>query len=198
MKKQLAIALIPAIFGVTLTACGSSGKSSAGDTLSVGSMGPGGGVIFAFLDDENTTGLEVFTSVIGAKAWGCSGVDVDDANATRSTSGVNVPSGAESSELLRTANSSGTCLAEAAQLAFEFSNNGFNDWYLPSTEELMTIRDLGLLPGEPADAYWSATEDSAQNAFLVHIRVPTNPIDNGLAATSSKEVIADVVPIRSF
>lgn len=198
MKKQLATVFIFAMLGIALSGCSTSATSSRAEALSVGGPGPGGGTVFAFFDDQNTMGLEVYTRVIGRSAWGCAGVNVDDGITSRSRNGVGVPPGAESSEILRTANTSGICVADAAQLTFDFTNNGFDDWYLPSTDELVTIRELGLLPGISGDAYWSATEDSAQNAFAVLIRVTANPMDSGEPSTSSKDVIADVVPIRTF
>lgn len=197
MKKQAVSLFSLALLSVLFAGCSNS-SSSTDTALGIGSVGPGGGTVFAFLDEANTTGLEVFPAAIGETAWGCSGVNVDADNFNRASNGVGAPTGAESSEILRTANSSGICFAEAAQLAFGFTNNGLNDWYLPSTDELITIRELGLLPGNPGDAYWSATEDTDQNAFTVLIRVPDNTFDTGEPSTTTKEAIADVVPIRTF
>lgn len=91
------------------------------------------------------------------------------------------------------------CIAEAAQEAFNYtSGTGLADWYLPSTDELISIRELGFLPGTPGTAYWSATEDSAENAFLVLVRDGTNNLDLGVPSTSSKATLADIVPVRTF
>ncbi len=192
--KQLPLLL--ALFSIISAGCSNS-SSKEDAPITIGSLGPGGGVIFAFLDDTNNLGLEVFTSPIGRSAWGCLGVNVDDV-LSRPSNGVGVPSGAISSELLRTVSSSGICFPDAAELTFDFTNNGLNDWYLPSTDELITIRELGLLPGESGDAYWSSTEDSDFNAFTVLIRMPENPMDNGDPSTSEKAVVANVIPIRTF
>jgi hypothetical protein len=187
-----------AMCGIAVTGC--SGESSIGepDPLKLGGAGPGGGVIFAFTGVENESGLEVFPNAIGQGAWGCAGVSVDDANSTRPTNGIGVPTGADSSELLFEAIAGGVCFSEAAELVTEFTNNGFSDWYLPSTDELISIRDLGLLPGQPGEVFWSATEDSAQNAFTVLIEVDTNELDSGEPSTTNKAVVANIIPVRAF
>jgi hypothetical protein len=100
--------------------------------------------------------------------------------------------------LLFEAIAGGVCFSEAAELVTEFTNNGFSDWYLPSTDELISIRDQGLLPGQPGDVFWSATEDSAQNAFTVLIEVDTNELDSGEPSTTNKVVVANIIPVRAF
>lgn len=187
-----------AICGVVIAGCGGSSTTSEPVPITIGGPGPGGGTVFAFLDDTNTSGLEVFPASLGQRAWGCVGVDVDEANGTRPTNGIGVPSGAESSRLLFDANASGVCFSEMTELVNGFTNNGLSDWYLPSTDELITIREQGLLPGEPGDSFWSSTEDSAQNAFLVLIRVQNNSFDEGEPSTAEKTLAANVLPIRTF
>ena len=140
----------------------------------------------------------MFASVIGEAAWGCVGVVVDAVSVNGPSNGVGAPSGTVSSEIIRTANTTGICFAAAAQLTFEFTNNGFNDWYLPSTDELVSIRDLGLLPGGQGDAFWSSTEDTQLNAFTVIIQNEANVLDNGEPSTTDKSVVTNVVAIRTF
>ena len=196
MKIQRATNCLFALLIVSLSGCGSS--SSEPDTLGIGSTGPGGGAVFAFFDDTNTSGLEVFPAVIGEAAWGCEGIVVDAVSVNGPSNGVGAPSGTISSEIIRDANTSGICFAAAAQLTFEFINNDFNDWYLPSTDELVSIRDLGLLPGSQGDAFWSSTEDTLQNAFTVLIPNEANVLDNGEPSTTDKTVVTNVVAIRTF
>ena len=195
MKQQKPTIAILWLLSIVLTGCGnSSSKDEA--PLAVGSVGPGGGIIFAFFDDTMTRGLEVFTAAIGQSEWGCIGVKVDDG--VIASNGVGAPAGAISSGLLRTASESGICMPDAAELTFGFTNNDLNDWYLPSTDELITLRNLGLLPSEPGSAYWSSTENTDQNAFIVLLRMPANPSDTGEPSTSNKATVASVIPIRTF
>ncbi len=113
--------------GIAVTSC--SGESSIGEPvpLMLGSTGPGGGLIFTFTGVDNESGLEVFPNAIGQSAWGCAGVSVDDANSTRPTNGIGVPTAASccsrrlqvvfvflrllnwSPNLLTTALATGTC-----------------------------------------------------------------------------------------
>lgn len=196
MKIQRTTNFLFALFIVTLAGCSSS--SSRSGTPGIGSIGPGGGTVFAFFDDTNTSGLEIFPDVIGEAAWGCEGVIVDAVSVNGPSNGIGVSSGAQSSEVIRAANTSGTCFAAAAQLTFEFTNNGFSDWYLPSTDELVSIRDLELLPGNAGDAFWSSTEDTPQNAFTVIIQNQANPQDTGEPSTTAKATVTNVVAIRTF
>ena len=177
--------------------CG-GGSSTEESAAVVGGTGPGGGIIFTFLDDTNTTGLELFPTPIGQKAWGCAGVNIDPGNVLRPTNGVGAPSGANSSALLFDANATGQCFSEAAELVIAFSNNGKNDWYIPSTDELIIIRELGFLPGDTGEAHWSSTEDSAQNAFTVLVQAEDNPFDNGEPSTTDKTTVANIIAIRTF
>lgn len=197
MKKPLPAIAILVMLSTFITGCGNSTTKEEATPLTIGGLGPGGGVIFAFLDDSNTIGLEVYSSAIGQSRWGCSGVSVDEDEA-RASNGVGVPAGVISSDILREASTSGICFPDAAELTFGFTNNDFNDWYLPSTDELITIREIGLLPGIPGDAYWSSTEDSDLNAFAVLIRVPENTLDDGEPSTSDKGSVINVIPIRTF
>lgn len=181
-----------------VSACSNSNNGPS--STNVGNIGPGGGIVFALFDDniDNISGLEVTQASIGEAAWGCEGVVVDAGIGDRPSNGIGVPVGFETSEIIREANSTGICLAEAAQLTFEFMQNGRQDWFLPSTDELLLIRDLDLLAGGEGDAFWSSTEDTAQNAFAVLIRSLANDFDNGEPSTNSKTTVANVVAIRRF
>ena len=136
---------------------------------------------------------------LGLLTYGCSGVNVDPGNATRPTNGINVPAGLASSNLLFNATSQGVCVSPAANAAGQFATGSADDWYIPSTDELITLREQGRLTSNtPGTAYWSSTEDSAQNAFTVLVRDTNNDDDQGEPSTTSKSTQALVLPIRSF
>lgn len=44
-------------------------------------------------------------------------------------------------------------------------SGGYNDWYLPSTDELTAIQEAGIL--NPVNNYWSSTEYDANNAYII-------------------------------
>jgi len=170
-------------------------------TFQIGDIGPGGGVVFALLNDEGTSGLEYAPAVFFNQTWGCLGVDVDPDN-INTDDGIDVAPGVVSSALLQTANSNGTCESPiATDVSAYIGPNGETDWYIPSTDELIAIRDSNVpnvfLPGIPGDAYWSSTEDSQGDAFLVFIRDPGNDLSI-VPVTSNKNAPANLLPIRTF
>jgi len=133
----------------------------------IGDTGPGGGIVFRHFDDSKTSGLEVSPVSIGQAAYGCANFDVDGIDLLGDV--ANAPSGEESSNFLRQANAQGACFSPAAQLAFDYTINSQTDWYLPSANELVEIRELGFMPGNEGTAYWSSTEDGNQNSYLVFV-----------------------------
>lgn len=171
----------------------------------IGDTGPGGGIVFS-VTNGGTSGLEFAPDVITSQTWGCLG-NIIDPGSRLTNNGINVASGSASSNLLASAISNGVCDSPAARSAFDYGP-GVNsavtasDWYLPSTDELIAIRDSNVanvgLAGSPATRYWSSTEDSDTNAFLVLVRATNNPLDTGIPSTSSKSTVANVLPIRSF
>jgi len=169
---------------------------SLGQTFQIGDTGPGGGIVFALLNDEGTSGLEYAPVVIPNLAWGCLGTNVDPNN-NNTDDGIDVASGEASSALLLTAITNGTCISPVANSAFAYIGpEGADDWYIPSTDELIAIRDSIVpsvnLPGILGDSYWSSTEDSQANAFLVFNDVGILP------STSRKDTDAVLLPIRTF
>jgi len=44
-------------------------------------------------------------------------------------------------------------------------SGGYNDWYLPSNDELTAIQESGIL--NPVNNYWSSTEYDANNAYII-------------------------------
>jgi hypothetical protein len=67
--------------------------------------------------------------------------------------------------------STGTTASYAAKLCSDLVSNGFDDWFLPSKDELSLIYQNLAIPGlggftrTLADRYWSSSEVDAQNAY---------------------------------
>lgn len=182
-------------------------------TYAVGETGPGGGTVFQVNDpDDNgrsTSGLEYAPTILTGYAWGCEGVNVDPDNSD-TTDGINVgKTGAQSSALLEAALANNVCppLADAlipspvAGITFDYGPDRDDavtesDWYIPSTDELLVIQGLGNVlldvngaaPG--GNSYWSSTEDTDQNAFVVNV--------TGNPNTEDKTIQHNVLPIRRF
>ena len=130
---------------------------------------------------DSNSGLAV---VSANTAFGCNGQQVFSTEVlmTIASDGTTSPPGVVNSPLLVNAGCD-------AALAASADANGLTDWYLPSTLELLALRGLGLLP--VSGGFWSSTEDSDDNAFLVFN-------DNGNPSTSGKASVADVIQVRSF
>jgi len=78
--------------------------------------------------------------------------------------------------------------ATAARICTESRHNGYNDWYLPSFEELKKIDKMGLIK-QKVD-YWSSSESDNDRAFYVE--------GDWRDGDMPKDRIAHVRAIRSF
>jgi hypothetical protein len=67
---------------------------------------------------------------------------------------------------LTTAGSGGTW-SYAAGIAWDFTQNGKSDWFLPSRDELAELyRERSRVGGFEAASYWSSSEISANQAYF--------------------------------
>lgn len=115
--------------------------------------GSGGGLVCAIMDQ-------------GAAEWGCYGIEITGAD------GLEIGAGAQN-----TIDIEAECLSPgiAADTCAKLSLNGYNDWFLPSRDELnemyqnkATINATAILNGGSAfieEIYWSSTEYSNNNAW---------------------------------
>lgn len=76
----------------------------------------------------------------------------------------------------------------AARLCSEWNHNGYDDWYLPSFEELKKIFNMGLIKQKAN--YWSSSENGNDSAYYVK--------GEWLDGDMPKDRIANVRAIRSF
>lgn len=133
----------------------------------IGDVGPAGGAVF-YVDASGKHGLEVAPPSNDATSvpWGCRG-SLTGANGTAVGTGA-----ANTNMIINSCAETGT----AAQLARSFSLNGYNDWYLPSKDELAlltaqvdVLHSLFRPPFTPkfalSIAYWSSTEYSAVETY---------------------------------
>jgi len=119
---------------------------------SVGDPGPGGGTIF-YVDMTRAEGSRYFeVACLGWQnscddspdpltGWGCSGTAIDGADETAIGTGE-----------LNTAQIVNGCadVGIAAKLADGYSNNDFDDWFLPSKDELNELCKYALSTGQEA------------------------------------------------
>jgi hypothetical protein len=88
---------------------------------------------------------------------GCSGISISDATSTAIGAGQ-----ANTTAIVNGCTESGT----AARICDDLVLGGFNDWYLPSKDELNLLYLLKTVVGGFADTYyWSSTECAAYSAW---------------------------------
>ena len=80
----------------------------------------------------------------------------------------------------------------AAVMAWDYSNNGKSDWYLPAESELSSLYVQRVTVGNLSnEGYWSSTEVNATQSRAYLFQFP-------LAATAQKDNHGRVRPIRAF
>jgi hypothetical protein len=158
----------------------------------VGENGPAGGIVF-FAKTDNTGGwhfLETTTTDLGASIWAPNN-DQTFANSLDLGSGY--------SNTLATVTYFGNSLDYANSLALNYIQMNFDDWYLPSRDELIQMRQNLYLNGignfENLGTYWTSSEDVnfAQNAWVVQMNSGNSNSYSVIKSTSCK-----LRPIRKF
>jgi len=185
-----------------------SAQPAAAVTYRIGDVGPAGGLIF--YDKGNTTGgwqyMEAAPADIsGMVRWNAGTIDhfsrdffiilgIDSGQVFR------VGRGKENTELLmEVLLMEGGGFGWALRRCYDFELNGFDDWFLPSRDELnfmygnLHLRDLGSFSN---DWYWTSSVDR-RNADVQDIwRI--NFADNRHEADYFSRGMARVRPVRRF
>ena len=79
----------------------------------------------------------------------------------------------------------------AARLCLESNYNGYNDWYLPTQQELNLIYLIKDKIGGSKINCWSSTEYYATNAYYFYV-------NDGYAGNGDKASTATVRGVRAF
>ena len=165
------------------------------EPLEVGDVGPGGGIVFQ-VNADGTAGLEVAPALAERAAYGCFGTQLVPfgSDLLVDTARRSVP-GDAMRVVFENANENNICIADAAEATFAFSTDQADDWYLPSSDELISLLSA-LGPDQlarPGGGFWSSSEQTDENAFLILELV------NGFDSSSAnKTVLGNVLPVRSF
>ena len=139
-----------------------NGSPKWGDcTYSVGDKGPAGGIVFYLNDNTGVHGLEATPYDLGSSDW-CNSTVIVGATST------SIGTGKQNTAAINSA-----CLEEntAARIASNFALNGYNDWYLPSKDELIALHNqASIVGGFSLNSYWSSSEVdiSPNNAWFQH------------------------------
>lgn len=79
----------------------------------------------------------------------------------------------------------------AAHICNNLTLNGFDDWYLPSKEELIKLYQVKNSINISNDRYWSSTEADAATAVIIRFM-------DGVAINQTKTITNKVRAVRSF
>lgn len=187
---------------LTLASCGDVMSSMLGEiaagkeaAYAVGDVGPAGGWIFYDAGDYDTYGwryLEAGPADLGPSVW-------SNYLLNTGATDTSIGAGAENTRLIVT-NDTGTT-DKAADLCAEYSlvNEGvtYDDWFLPSLDELKLLYDNLYLAGIDNLSncvYWGSSENDALNAW----RFYPQSSDGQTFTVCEKEFSIYSRPVRSF
>ena len=141
-----------------------------------------GGIIF-YIDESGEHGLVASINDLGAESWGCTGVDIEEAENS------NIGSGLDNTNAII----NNCSQPSAALLCSSYSYEDYSDYFLPSIDELELIAsNIGFNFLETY--YWSSTHTGYVSAFGCRLWN-----DNTINITSyNKDNFFRVRPIRSF
>jgi len=152
----------------------------------LGNSGPAGGLIIN-LSPDGLSGIEITPEDLTPASWGCSGIDIPNANS--SLLGYAMSNTNEILSLCSETNN-------AASICANYSLNGFDDWYLPTTAELIkafyTIAQNGQGNFSGYTNYWASSQYSATGAWIV------NMYNGTLGWTGKSQTFPHVRAVRYF
>jgi len=209
VTRKLALLVLLVLAGCVRISAGGEDRG-----LVPGDTGPGGGTVFLAAEEPFPCGaagdrlcryLEVSPRDTERKlAWS------SDTNRDTSVPDArDISAGAGMKNSLLVARLAGNDPSNsAAAYAAAYERNGYDDWYLPSADELnemckyarglpagsfddMCIEDGSLRDGFSAGTYWSSSEASESSAWLQNLEV-----GNSVQALKGEKFIAR--PVRGF
>ncbi|GFO73869.1 hypothetical protein BPLS_P0189 [Bathymodiolus platifrons methanotrophic gill symbiont] len=195
-KLQNILPEIPEVVGRdrSITICPEKDDPQWGECLyEVGGTGPAGGLVF-YTTDGGRHGIEASPTDQGQSEWGCYKVEV---------------AGAESQEvgfgkINTNAILDGGCVQDyvysreiASRIADDYTLNGFDDWYLPSLDELglmySELREKKIGDFAGYGRYISSSQQEESN-----IRSWAMRFSSGLRVLIYRNLHGHVRPVRSF
>ena len=123
-----------------------------------------GGIVF-YIDESGESGLVAATEDVSSYIWGCNKETLEGADGRTIGTG-----GSNTLDIVAGCKDSNT----AAQVALNYESEGYNDWYLPSQDELNKMYQnigqgnalgLGNVGGFADISYWSSTEYTSNLAW---------------------------------
>jgi len=142
-----------------------------------------GGIVFN-IDESGHSGRIVSKhDVPGSYQWGCDNEQIHLQN--------DIGSGYLNSFYLNEQCTISDNITTAVHASLSFSSDGYDDWYLPSSNELITLSEYIENNCCDPSLYWASSSDGDDNAHVVDLCQST-------IKSSSKLNLFKVRPIRSF
>jgi hypothetical protein len=152
--------------------------------FNIGDRGPAGGIVF-YITDQGMHGLEAAPGDQGPARWGCESRHVVGAL------GTVIGTGAQN-----TADILAGCGGEpgiAARVAADYMFNGFDDWFLPSQDELSMLHRRGVVGCLDFEFYWSSTRGIWNIGTALGMQC-----NSGDFLVVSTDSAGDLRPVRAF
>lgn len=142
---------------------------ATGGICAVGDTGPGGGIVFFVGNFTLTsTGAQMKYLEAAPSTWSGAGSDPVSAWSGNTSSSVStadaIGTGAKNSTNMLAVSGTG-----AAQLATNYTNNGYTDWYLPSKAELKQLSvERGRFPvgSFTVGGYWTSSQSTSSRSSI--------------------------------
>ena len=166
-------------------------RIDSGRTYNVGDIGPAGGLVFYDKGEYSNDWryLEAAPAETEFRAqWGASGRNVLGTNDT-------VGSGKRNTQLIIEHLNHTRGARRAAQICADMEHNGFNDWFLPSKDELnliyMNLAQKNLGGFDRNAYYWSSSQYHINSAI-------SQVLNNGRHLNLNKNNSYSVRAVRAF
>jgi hypothetical protein len=174
-------------------------KISFGGTYAVGQTGPAGGIIFydkgSYSDGWRYLEVAPASTEFSAQGGGDGNGNDREVNGTSTAWGYGKVNTQTIVRVLSVAGDTGF----AAQICANLNYGGFNDWYLPSKDELnlmyLNIRQKGL-GGFSRRSYWSSSQYDYKHAWFQNF--DDGKQDTGHVLLDSKADVRYVRAVRAF
>ncbi len=151
-----------------------------------------GGIVF-YIDDSKNHGFVCAIKDQSKEAgWGCSGTELDKADATIPGSGK-----LNTGNIVKGCHTAGI----AAELCLNLNLNCFTDWFLPArdlmiqtAENYHTIRRISVMNGGAdfsAEYYWSSSQSDSDQAYVIQL-------PSGISRPLPKNGLWGVRAVRAF
>ncbi len=141
----------------------------------------GGGIVF-YVDGSGQHGLILSRNGLGYNGtWGCESVNIPGTQTALGTGKANT-------ELIA---SSCSDIGIAAQFALDLVHNGYNDWFLPSKDELKLMYDKRNLAADlfSNETRWSSSQNDANTAWAQKFDAGGSQVASGKGSTHGARAV---------